>query len=284
VIPSISIIIPTLNRPKKLDFLIKRLSGQISDLDELIIVDDSDSIQKKIFERIIGDSGIYVHRGQVLGVSSARNYGAKIAKGDYLLFLDDDDDFTESWLSDFRNELGPDPDIVYCDMELVNPDGSKKLIKNEGLKRKVVIPGAWIIKKSIFLEIGGFDERLKFGENTELFFRLDKKRRDGIFIQKANFIYNQSLDGGSKSLENMVTSNMIVLEKHGRNLSSHVRHLYHQVIGVNQIRFRNFRQARNHLWQAYLLKPHKISTLLRFLIACLPFVAIPLYSEKVRVK
>jgi len=133
------------------------------------------------------------------------------------------------------------------------------------------------------MEIGGFDERLKFGENTELFFRIDRKKPSVSFIQKNNFIYKPSIDGGSKSLKNAIESNLIVLEKHGDLLSNHIKHLYHQVIGVNFIRFRRFREAQDHLWIAYKLKPRKISRLIRFLISMLPILAKRLYSEEVKV-
>jgi glycosyltransferase involved in cell wall biosynthesis len=280
--PKVSIIIPTLNRPKALIELLKRIS-RIIDNEEIIVVDDSSKSQERQIKELISNQIVYINRGEKLGVSSARNVGAKMAKGEYLLFLDDDDDFLEDWINDFKSKTSSNTDLIYCDMITISPTGTKSVIKNFGKNRSTVIPGSWMIKKSLYLNVGGFDERLKFGENTELFFRIDRKHPTVSFIQKSNFIYKPSIDGGSKSLKNAIDSNLIVLEKHGDLLSNHIKHLYHQVIGVNFIRFRKFREAQYHLWIAYKLKPRKISTLIRFLISILPFLAKSIYSKEVKI-
>ncbi|WP_236025663.1 hypothetical protein [Algoriphagus oliviformis] len=79
----------------------------------------------------------------------------------------------------------------------------------------------------------------------------------------------------------MVDSLTIILDKHRDTLSGHVKHLYHQIIGVNQMRFRNFSQARYHLWKSIQFKPTKMATWARFSLACMPFLAKHLYSETV---
>jgi glycosyltransferase involved in cell wall biosynthesis len=281
---NISIIIPTLNRPNQIQSLVGRINDCIQDSEEVIFIDDSNVRIEEEISEIASFSFRYLHRGEKLGVSSARNEGARLASGDYLIFFDDDDQFSSSWLSDYRDRISSKFDLVYCDMVLVKTDGSKTLVKNENQKRAIVIPGAWMIKKSLFIDSGGFDERLKFGENTELFFRLDKLDPKEAFIPSYNFIYYQSLDGGSKNLQNMVDSNLLVLEKHGDQLSNHVKHLYHQVIGVNFLRFRKFNEAQFHLWEAYKLKPTKATTLLRFFISMFPWVSIMVYSKEVKIK
>ena len=55
-------------------------------------------------------------------------------------------------------------------MVTISPNGEKSELRSFGKHRATVIPGSWMIRKFLFMEIGGFDERLKFGENTELFF------------------------------------------------------------------------------------------------------------------
>lgn len=80
---SLSIIVISIGKSKKLTELIKYLSVNFDD--EIIIVDNSsDMILKGKYKRIK-----YIHE-PVAGSSSARNCGAKHASGDMLLFLDDD--------------------------------------------------------------------------------------------------------------------------------------------------------------------------------------------------
>lgn len=278
---SISIIIPTLNRPNQLLDLLKRLYEITSDEDEIIIVDDSLKSQEVQIKQLFSSRVFYVNRGKKLGVSSARNVGASVSTNPYLIFLDDDDDFSSGWISDFRNSMESNPDLVFCNMEVHLPNGesSKCIAKKDEFK--TVIPGAWLIRRELFEKIGGFDERLKFAENTEFFFRLNKEKIEKRFIDSFNFIYYQSADGGSQNLQNMIDSLTIILKKHDNYLNNNVKHLYNQIIGVNELRFRHFSDARVFLWKAFILKPYKFSTLGRFLISLFPFLATRVYTEKV---
>lgn len=283
---SVSIIVPTLNRPHKLLKLIRKLSHLIDQDEEVIIVDDSSQSQVQKIKKQFSDNVVYVNRGNKLGVSSARNLGTKMAKGQYLVFLDDDDDFTLNWLTDFRNSLVENPDLVFCNMIRVDPSGQRTEVKisdsrNGAMGDRIVIPGAWLIKKTLFDKIGSYDERILFAENTELFFRVFKEHPSVSYIDQFNFIYHPCPTGGSKNLRNMIDSLIIILDKHAETLSPHVKHLYHQIIGVNWMRFRNFSNARKHLWKAVQYKPQRVATWGRLGLAFFPILAKKLYSETV---
>lgn len=283
---SISIIIPTLNRPNQLLKLLERLNHIIVD-EEIIIVDDSSASQDNLFRELFQFKIVYIKRGRKLGVSSARNVGANKASNPFLLFLDDDDEFSENWLNGFRESLNDRPDLVFCNMVRVEPNGEKSKVKisdsrNGAMGDRIVIPGAWMLKKSIFEKVGGYDERILFAENTEFFIRVFDQKPSVTYINKFNFIYHPCPTGGSKNLQNMIDSLTIILEKHSEKLSTHIKHLYHQIIGVNEMRFRNFSSARFHLLKAIEYKPLKVATWGRFALACFPFLAKQLYSETVK--
>jgi glycosyltransferase involved in cell wall biosynthesis len=279
---SISIIVPTLNRPNKLILLLDMLTKICQD-EEIIVVDDSkNSQEEELKNRYLRDI-VYIHRGEKLGVSSARNEGGKISKGDYLIFLDDDDEVTECWISDFSSCLIENPDWVFCNMKLVSDNNTILSISSSKENWKSIIPGAWMIKKNIFNEVGGYDDRLKFAENTELFFRLDRLSLKKRFVEKENFIYHQSLDGGSKNFQNMLDSIRVILEKHDDHLTNHVKHLYHQNIGVIEMRFGKFGPAKSHLWKSWFYKPYKVSTLFRIILAYFPFIAKRIYTRNIRI-
>lgn len=284
---SISIIIPTLNRPNQLLKLLNRLNGIISDKEEIIIVDDSLKSQEEQIKQLFTTRVLYVNRGKKLGVSSARNVGASVSKNPYLIFIDDDDEFGENWLVDFRNQLIKEPDLVFCNMVRVEPNGDQHEVltsdsRNGAMGDRIVIPGAWIIKKTLFEKIGGFDEQILFAENTELFFRVFEEKPTVSYIDRFNFIYHPCPTGGSKNLRNMIDSLTLILDKHSKTLTPHVKHLYHQIIGVNWMRFRNFSQARYHLFNAIKYKPSKMATWGRFGLACFPILAKFFYSETVK--
>ncbi|PZV76712.1 GT2 family glycosyltransferase [Algoriphagus aquaeductus] len=277
----ISIIIPTLNRPEKLIYLLDRLISIVKK-EELIVVDDSKVSQAEEIINRYSKKIIYIHRGDKLGVSSARNLGSRISKGEYLIFLDDDDDVADSWLEDFSSRLEKNPDLVFCNMKLVTQNIKVLSISASKENWKTVIPGAWMIKREIFDKVGGYDDRLKYAENTELFFRFDRLSLKREFVEKENLIYHQSPDGGSKNLQNMLDSIRLILEKHNEYLSDHVKHLYHQNVGVIELRFARFEQARMHLWKSWRFKPFKTSTWLRISLAYLPFLAKKIYKLDIR--
>lgn len=277
----VSIIIPTLDRPDVLIRLINRLSIQSREEVELIVVDDSKLPLAKSDIENCYENLRYIYRGEKLGVSSARNVGCFHSKAEYLIFLDDDDAVTESWLEDFLISLAVNPDLVYCNMRLVAPSGKETSVSASKNNRGIVIPGAWMIRKAIFDKVGGYDEALKFAENTELFFRLDQLPLKKQYIEKENFIYHQSPDGGSKNLQNMLDSNRRILAKHDKYLTAHVKHLYHQNIGVIEMRFGRFEPARYHLWKSWKFKPKKISTLLRIALAYFPPLAKKIYTPEI---
>ncbi len=280
----ISIIIPTLERPKALRELIQNLTQLMNKEMELIVVDDSKESLEEVVNSWSDQSIQYISRGRKLGVSSARNIGAELAKGEYLLFFDDDDDFTSDWLKDFMSASLTSADLISCDMRLIDPNQKETIVSASNRGRGIVIPGAWMIRKSVFERVGGFDERLLFAENTELFFRLDQLNLKTEDIEKVNFIYKQSPDGGSKNLQNMKDSIQIILEKHDDYLTNHVKHLYHQNLGVIEMRFGNFDSAKDHLWKSWNFKPSKFSTLIRLGIAFFPVVARRIYTMEINLK
>lgn len=277
----ISIIIPTLDRPEALIRLINLLKIQLSREVELVVVDDSKLPLTESDLANWAEKMKYIHRGEKLGVSSARNVGCQHSNAEYLIFLDDDDAVTETWLGDFLNSLADNPDLVYCNMRLVAPSGKVTSVSASENNRGIVIPGAWMIRKTIFEQVGGYDEALKFAENTELFFRLDQLLLKKKYIEKENFIYHQSPDGGSKNLQNMLDSIRRILAKHDKYLNAHVKHLYHQNVGVIEMRFGRFEPARKHLWTSWKFKPKKISTLLRISLAYFPPLARKIYTLEI---
>jgi len=281
--PDISIIIPFFNSAATLQRSVQSVIGlDFSDWELILINDGSNDNSRGIAEKFIIDSRIKLFSQTNKGVSAARNLGAANATGEWLIFLDSDDEFTKDALS------------FYCKSILTNPSksvfaGGLSIIKGDIKTTKMAdagvynakIPGTYCLKKSLFQELNGFDIRLKFSENTELFHRVRLHGYNEIIIKREMILYYDSLYGGSRNLQNMIDSNLLILEKHNTTLSDHTKHLYHQVIGVNQLRFRRFPEARKHLWKAYSLKPSKISTLGRLLISLSTALAKKLYTPEV---
>lgn len=94
--PLISIIIPTLNRYEYIKMVLSDLEKQIYRNFEVIIIDQSDDFDNQKYKDYKIKINLIFQKEKKLW--KARNRGIKIAKGDYLLFLDDDSRFNSNWI------------------------------------------------------------------------------------------------------------------------------------------------------------------------------------------
>ena len=89
----LSIVVTTRNRPQELRRALTSLSGFLT-FSELIVIDDSDQPLTDPSVRTIADHYVYKH-SRHRGVAKSRNLGLKLATGQFILFLDDDDYLVE---------------------------------------------------------------------------------------------------------------------------------------------------------------------------------------------
>ena len=94
----LSVIIPSYNTPPKvLERSVSSVVRATSAEDEIIIIDDCSNRYAEAFEAIkrTFPNIIIVHQGQNRGQAYARNVGLSLAKGDYIAFIDSDDEVLE---------------------------------------------------------------------------------------------------------------------------------------------------------------------------------------------
>lgn len=178
----LSIIIPTYNEEEYLPVLLESIKQQdFSDYE--IIVADADSKDNTV--KIAEEYGCIVVEGGMPAVG--RNNGAKVAKGDYLLFLDSDLKLTEDYLAKVIYEFKMERlDIAITQMKPLSKKTEDKLLHDLAnlfmiSVEKIKPHGAGcygiIAKRELHERCGGFNEELTFGEDTEYIERLAKKER-----------------------------------------------------------------------------------------------------------
>ncbi|MBB6327823.1 glycosyltransferase involved in cell wall biosynthesis [Algoriphagus iocasae] len=278
-----SVIIPTYNRLSVLPQAIGSVVNQVFHDWELIIVDDGSTDNTFEFIDSLNKSRIVVIRQNNLGVCVARNAGSKVAKGNYLIFLDSDDQLLPNALEDFKNAIFSQnsSDLILAGYLRRNLENENYIYSSPVNSYSAPLSGTFAIKKEIFIGLGGYDENIKFGENTEFFHRFNLSGFTNCVIDSYTLIYNDHFLGGSKNLLNSTHSLIYMLNKHNDTLSEKVKFLYHQILGVNFIRFRHFSKARFHLKKAFFIKPTRFDTLGRLVISLFPFIAKKLYSREV---
>ena len=118
----ISVIIPAYNVADKISKIFQCLNRQTENDLEIIVVDDGsiDDLEKLCKKTIINSNMINYIKQKKAGVAAARNYGLKIASGDYIAFLDADDLIENNYFEELLTAIS-DADIAVCDV-VVNED------------------------------------------------------------------------------------------------------------------------------------------------------------------
>ena len=189
-----SVVVTTYNDGEFLKRSLPSIINQSQKPLEIIIVDDGsdNNLAETLANTFIGYSDIPIiyEKKENGGPSSARNLGIKIAKGEYILFLDSDDELlgeSLEWRQKTLDSLGKNYASVYCSS--INCFKNNKKIIDEVnetngeidgclVGRKKGVPGGspnHFFRKKILMESNGYHESLKFNEDFELILRISKK-------------------------------------------------------------------------------------------------------------
>ena len=183
---NISVIIPTFNRKETLKRAIQSVVMQSYTPYEIIVIDDGSDDGTKEWLKDNFPNVKYIYQMNS-GVSSARNKGIKLARGDWIALLDSDDEWLPSKLKDQANEIELNPAAKFLHTNEiwirngVRVNQMKKHKKYGGyifekcLDMCRISPSSVLIKKDIFDEIGMFDETLKVCEDYDLWLRFASK-------------------------------------------------------------------------------------------------------------
>jgi glycosyltransferase involved in cell wall biosynthesis len=194
--PRFSVIIPTLNRARELPVAIRSVLGQTGTDFELIIVDDGSTDDTESVVAAFADPRVRYHRQPQSGVSIARNAGAAAASGELLVFLDSDDELLPGALARFGEAARANGwDVIAASRVAVSAD--RRDWRTRVPRGLWFLPGAFAVTREVFLAVGGYDAQLRFGENTELNWRVknwvaDKGRGIGLVEEPAVVRYSQA--------------------------------------------------------------------------------------------
>jgi glycosyltransferase involved in cell wall biosynthesis len=276
--PTISVIIPTYNRARLLPRAIESVLKQTFTDFELIIVDDgsTDNTKEVINSYIKKDNRItYVYQENSGGPAKPKNTGIKIAKGEYIAFLDSDDEWLPSKLekqyklyednNNKNNNIGlvgcgsiniRNKKEIYIPIKSLNANSKKLLIRCVPHSSSSII-----IKRSIFKKVGLFDENIKIGEDRELYIRINKKYKF-LFIQEPLFNYyihdnNISISDNKKGTARRVKNRLYIMKKH-KNIYKKYPNLYYnelKKIGTFYMLNKEYISARKNFIKAMRIKP-----------------------------
>lgn len=264
----ITVVIPVFNRPE----LVKRAVASIlqqSEASSIIVVDDGSDPALQAFGPLAHPT-VTIFRQVNAGGGAARNRGVQFAKTEFVTFLDSDDEAEPGWLAALLSEFVDASVAAVCCGIVQVREG--RVVGNVlpsdlgrpfwGVRGLFTQGGTYALRRDIFLECGGFDEKMPASQHTEFALRLTDYCRRGKLqirsIERALIRYN--IHGGPSIRTNdeaVFRAATRLLEKHGpaiRLSPSYARDTL-ATGGVRAIRAGKTKEGRELLLRAVLAKP-----------------------------
>lgn len=195
--PLISIIAPVYNPdPGYLEICIRSVLYQVYPHWELCLADDCstrEGIRELLAEWEKKDSRIkviYLDKNQ--GISAATNAAASLADGEYLGFLDNDDELSLDCLYHIAHAINQqEVDLIYTDEDLVGDDGSRlSTFRKPDFNPELLLSHNYIthfvvVAKMLFDQVGGFDSAHDGAQDFDLMLKLSEKTDKIYHIPKS---------------------------------------------------------------------------------------------------
>ena len=209
VTPIVSVIIPTFNRAKVIKRAVSSVLNQNFKDFECIVVDDGSTDET---ESVLSEfnSKISIVKTENKGVSSARNFGARLSAGKFIAFLDSDDEWKKdklakqtAYMKESGMRISQTDEIWVRSGKFVNK--SRKYIRPCGnifyncLEVCAVTPSSVMMEKELFFEYGGFDETFPVCEDYDLWLRMSPKENFGLLDEPLIVKYGGEADQLSNS-------------------------------------------------------------------------------------
>ena len=182
----ISVVIPLYNKETSIAQSLRSVLQQESSDFEVVIVDDGSTDNSVSEVESIQNPRIRLIRQENGGPSKARNTGVKNAKGEWILFLDADDELLSGAINYFSEQISKFPEVkFFCAPFNINNRGEKSLVGkyHDGFSKNPyrdhffdkLFPrtGAFICDRDLCLSCL-FDERIRRYEDLEWLYRIYK--------------------------------------------------------------------------------------------------------------
>jgi glycosyltransferase involved in cell wall biosynthesis len=270
----ISAIIPVLNRDELVKDAIESALCQTLAPVEVIVVDDGSTDNSSRVAASYGDR-VRLFRLERSGPGAARNRAAQEATGDWLAFLDSDD----VWLADKLAlqaeylESHPEIDFLHTDGWLVKGDHIPVLdhadtyfqgkdpaqgddVLARFLKTPIMTPTV-MVRRQIFLDLGGFDPKRRYNEDVDFFIRLMALGHQVGYLAKPLAVIRDLTMGeglprveGTSSAAQVLEQNYKRFPKLRRLLKPYTFSAYY-IAGLYALRKFDVVTARSHFLRSY---------------------------------
>jgi glycosyltransferase involved in cell wall biosynthesis len=283
--PTFSVVICTYNRADRIGRAITSVLRQTHEDFELIVVDDGSVDGTGDVVAAIDDPRLHYSYRENGGLSAARNSGVASASGQYVTFLDDDDEVLQRWLEKMQGELAGDDAVATCAAYVVDVRGRVlETMSPEPLGpayedyRGLFLSGTFALPRHGYLAIGGFAEGIQYCQHSELALRLLPYCRasnwpvrvidEPLLRWEARPLRQRPAAAPEKVLFGME----YLLARHHAQLSRSQEALSncHARAGVAAVRLGRYPDARRHFALGARAQPRNVRHWLRLGVAMVP--------------
>jgi len=286
-----SAIVTTFNRKEFARKAIASILAQTYKDFELIVLDNSSKDGTDAMVKEFNDPRIVYVKHPPISIAGARNLGVKTARGEFVGFLDDDDEWLPKKLELQIGTFDRSSDrvaLVYGGFHRVTPEGKIYDTFVPRLRGDVFdgyfcghdpLTGSAsnpLIRKSAFEKSGLYDERIKSSEDWEMYLRL---ARDFEFEYVTEPVVNIRAHAGPRlgdRLEDAAQAELIACEKFKDYLAAHpvCKSYYLQTIGGKYCRVGKADVGRNYLREAIAASPRNMVARVQYMLS---FLGAPVY-------
>lgn len=225
---SVAVIIPCYRDSNTLARALDSVRAQTCRVDEVIVVND-DSPETAAIEQVLMNypEVIYKKNPCNMGLAATRNVGVDLSTSKIVSFLDADDQLHPQKI-EFQLAVCSGEVAVTCGVRRVSTacqfsmdgrfgrrDRKTRSIKNSRFVFRNSLTGAaMMIRRDIFLRLGGYDSSLRSCEDFDLWLRLISSGIEVISIDCPLYVYHYNPDGLSNNFRNISRWEIVVLNKH----------------------------------------------------------------------
>jgi len=282
---SVSVVIPTYNYGRFIAEAIRSVLEQTCMPSEIIVVDDGSTDETAAVVGAFGDTVRYIRQDHA-GVCAARNRGVSESSGELIAFLDADDLWAPTNLEKQVEKFESDEDIglVHCAMrEFDGETGETTRFYMEGTEDGVadnmllwegpviVGPGGGItVSRKAFDHVGGFDIRMKVGEDWDFCYRVARLFKIG-FVPEPLVNYRNHSAAAHHNVENMERGMSMFYEKAFATNDPRILKLrrraygnFHRVMAASYLHSGRIGKFFSHAAKSIWMRPGNLEYFLRF--------------------
>jgi glycosyltransferase involved in cell wall biosynthesis len=225
----VSVIIPAYNASSFVKGALDSVLAQTLQDFEIIVVDDGSKDETvKTIEPFLADSRVRYFYQENRGLPGARNSGAKISQGDYLVFLDADDFLAPTALDAMRKRF-EETGAAWLNVGVLKLEGNNRTVRHPWLPAGdlllAILENDFITRSPFyprkeFFGIGMYDEEIRMREDWDINIRMISAGRRFALLDEPLYLYTRT-EGSitTSNLHKLFFYTEKLLQKHHKRLA-----------------------------------------------------------------